>query len=228
MSSQAALGQTASKNGDYNAAITHLSAALQTSESPLWLIQRAVAYQRTNQHEKALVDAEKAVLGALKRGKRDMIADAQFRRALALQSLKRYGDARRCLVWANEKNDKLKGLTIWVGKIKADWEKAKVEEGEESEKCKVTVKEYPDAAADVSIKRDDTPAKVEVQLVEEDSPKVTSTALPTVTASTLQSTPKEKIRHEWYQSSQTVTISILAKGVSKDKAQIVIEEGSVS
>lgn len=36
-----------------------------------------------------------------------------------------------------------------------------------------------------------------------------------------------KVRHEWYQNGQAVTVTIYAKGVQKDKAEIDIQEDSV-
>ena len=51
----------------------------------------------------------------------------------------------------------------------------------------------------------------------------------TTTASALVPAPAtlSKIRHEWYQNAQTVTVTIYAKGVKKDKAEIDIQEDSV-
>lgn len=43
-----------------------------------------------------------------------------------------------------------------------------------------------------------------------------------------QQTPVDKIRHEWYQNSQNVYFTLLAKGVPKDKAQIDIQERSLT
>ena len=51
MASEAARGQAALQVSDYPLAIKHFTAALKDSQSPLWLIQRSTAYQRTQQHE---------------------------------------------------------------------------------------------------------------------------------------------------------------------------------
>jgi SGS domain/CS domain len=42
------------------------------------------------------------------------------------------------------------------------------------------------------------------------------------------SKPIAKIRHEWFQNAQNVTVTLYAKGVSKDKAEIEINEDSVA
>ncbi|KAE8441950.1 hypothetical protein EG329_004158 [Mollisiaceae sp. DMI_Dod_QoI] len=208
-------GQAALQSSDYPAAIAHLTQALKSTQSPLWLIWRSTAYQRTSQHELALADADNAVLAAIKRSKRDLIATAHFRRAVALQALGRYGDARMCLHWVKEYNEKEKGLMIWVAKVKADYDKAG---GEEAECNKVTVKKVPDEVKEVS--KDTKPVK-------EEKGKDTLVTAQDVTPAAPAQTPREKIRHEWYQSPNTVTIEIFAKGLPKDKTEVKIDAGSL-
>ncbi|CZT50377.1 related to SGT1 protein [Rhynchosporium secalis] len=221
MSTEAGKGQDAIKVSDYPAAIKHLTAALRTCPparpSPLWLIQRSIAYQRTSQHELALIDADNALLASIDRGKRDLIATSQFRRAVALHGLGRFGDARLCLNWCNKKNDKEKGLTIWMAKVKADYENAG---GDEAECNKTTVKEVPDKPEEVI----GEPASKE-----EKGTPVATKKVPVVTGAPVAQapTPKEKVRTEWYQSTATVTIEIFAKGVPKENATVKITEESV-
>ncbi|CAG8972769.1 hypothetical protein HYALB_00006861 [Hymenoscyphus albidus] len=210
MSSHAARGQEALGKSDYPAAIEHLTLALKESPSPLWLIQRSTAYQRTNQHELALEDANNAVIGAVSRARRELIATAEFRRGVALYSLGRLGDARLCFNWARKYNEKEKGLTMWLGKVAKEYD---AKGGGGAECNKTTVVEVPDKKKEVK--------KVEKK-VEEVKPVTTTAATKTVTA-----TPKEKIRQEWYQSTNSVTIEVFAKGVPKDKAEILIEAGSL-
>ncbi|PMD12319.1 SGS-domain-containing protein [Hyaloscypha hepaticicola] len=204
------LGQAALSKSEYPLAIQHLTRALssQSNPSPLWLIQRSTAYQRTGQHALALADADNAVLAAHSRGKRELIATGHFRRAVALHGLGRYGDARMCLIWCQKFNEKEKGVTIWMAKVKGDYEGAG---GEEAECNRVEVKEMPDRVEEVKQKGD-----------EKEDRKPAETNAP---ATTVQ-TPKEKIRNEWYQSNTTVTIEIFAKDVPKD-AEINIKEGSL-
>lgn len=216
------LGQAALAKSDYPLAIQHLTRALssQSNPSPLWLIQRSTAYQRTSQHALALADADNAVLAAHARGKRELIATGHFRRAVALHGLGRYGDARMCLIWCQKFNEKEKGVTIWMAKVKGDYEQAG---GEGAECNKVEVKEIPDRVKEVKLKGEEKPVerkKGKEKVVEKVEEKTNAPA-------TMVQTPKEKIRNEWYQSNTTVTIEIFAKGVPKD-AEVNIEEGSVS
>jgi suppressor of G2 allele of SKP1 len=214
----ATLGQAAIAKSDYPTAIHHLTLALnsQASPSPVWLIQRSTAYQRTGQHTLALADADNAVIAAHARGKRELIATAHFRRAVALHGLGRFGDARMCLIWCQKFNEKEKGVTMWQAKVKADYEKA----GGETAECNaVSVKEIPDKVEEVKQETVKPAAEKKGKEVAVEEKKVA----PPTTAPT----PKEKIRNEWYQSNTTVTIEIFAKGVPKD-ADVHIEEGSVS
>lgn len=217
MSTEAGKGQEAIKVSNYPAAIKHLTAALKTSQSPLWLIQRSTAYQRTGQHELSLIDADNALLASIGRGKRDLIATSHFRRAVALHGLGRFGDARLCLTWCNKRNDKEKGLTIWMAKVKADYEKAG---GDDAECNKTTVKEVPDKPEEGT----------SAAAPKEEKKAPVAKKAPTVVVAPVAPTPtpKEKVRTEWYQSTTTVTIEVFAKGVPKENAEVKIEEGSVS
>jgi suppressor of G2 allele of SKP1 len=216
MATQAAKGQQALTDRDYNEAVTQYTAALKTANSPLWLINRSTAYQRLGKHDLALADADNALLAAKQRARRELMAAAQFRRAVALHGLKRYGDARLCLNWCRKLNEKEKALGIWQAKVATDYETAEKEGKSDLIVC--TVKETPDPVAQVS---SDSQGNTK-----HDKPDTASTLAPVAVVPS--QTPKEKIRHEWYQSNSKVTITIFAKGVPKEQAEIIIEEGSVS
>lgn len=150
------------------------------------------------------------------------MATAQFRRAVALHGLKRYGDARLCLSWTRKFNEKEKALGIWQARVAADYERA---EKEGKVECLgKTVLEFPVIEEKVEEVK-------EIKKVEKENTvpaKVTAAAATAATAASLQQTPREKIKHDWYQSTTTITISIIAKGVPKDRTTIDIQEGSVS
>lgn len=209
MATQAALGHKALDAKDYQAAITHLTSALETgSTAPTWYIDRSIAYQRTSQYQLALEDAENALRSAKSRGRRELMATAQFRRAVALHSLGRYGDARMVLTWAQKLNDKERGIGLYQAKVVADFEKL----DESDEKRLVSVVEYPE--------KKETEVKQREKQVTAPAPSITPTA----------STPAAPItvRQEWLQSSTKVTITLYAKGIPKDKAEVEITESSVS
>ncbi|KAK6581745.1 hypothetical protein PZA11_005442 [Diplocarpon coronariae] len=213
MASDAAKGQEAMKISDYPAAVKHYTAALKTSQSPIWLTQRSIALHRIGKYELSLEDADKALLASIGRQKRELIATSQFRRGVALHGLGRYGDARMCFLWCNKRNEKEKGLTMWMAKVKLDYEKAG---GETAECNQTTVKEVPDLIGEAK--------EVQLQETKETTEKKTTTASVPITQTP---TPKEKIRTEWYQSTATVTIEIFAKGIPKESAEVQIEEASL-
>ena len=219
MATQAGKGQQAIVKRDYDEAIKQYTAALKTATSPLWLINRSTAYQRLGKHELALADADNAVIAATQRARRELIATAQFRRAVALHGLKRYGDARLCLTWCRKMNEKEKALGMWQAKVAKDYETA--ENAGESDSISCTVKETPDPVTEVSSESKETEKNDKDSKV-----KAAPTSPPVI--SVPSQTSAEKIRHEWYQSSSKVTIMIFAKGVPKEQAEVVIEEGSVS
>jgi suppressor of G2 allele of SKP1 len=208
MSSQADLGQKALAAKNYDAAIKHYTEALKSSNSPLWLTQRSTAYQRSGNHDLALLDAEDAVLQAISRGKRELIAAAQMRRAIALYGLGRYGDARLCFTWVRKLNEKEPGVGTWQAMAMKEYEKLDAD----AEARKVTIKETPDkvmrAAPEAEESKIETPASASANTQKE------------IQVVAPAQTPKEKIRHEWFQSNDKVTITIFAKGVPKDKAEV--------
>ncbi|KAL9019513.1 MAG: hypothetical protein Q9185_003213 [Variospora sp. 1 TL-2023] len=219
---QAAKGAAALNSKEFSAAVSHYTDAIAVhSEAVDYYIKRSTAYTRISppDHQAALSDAEIALSLASKRGKRELIIQAQLRRAIALFGNERYGDSRQCFEWVQQMDDKEKSLKIWEMKLEAKLKGM----GEEDEKATVTVKQYPD---------------VEVPVAQIAEKKVSSTAAEKVkpTASTAEQatapagvqTPASKIRHEWYQTHDTVVISLFAKGVPKDTATIEMQERSLA
>jgi suppressor of G2 allele of SKP1 len=113
-------GDAALAASQYTEAIQHYTKALSVNSTAVtYYIGRSTAYQRALQYPEALADAEIAVVLAHKRAKRELIKDAQFRRALALFFLGRYGDAEYTLNIVKELDDKEKMLPIWTMKVAA-------------------------------------------------------------------------------------------------------------
>jgi len=211
---KASRGAAALNEGRLDDAIKEYSAAI--AENPLapdYFIKRSTAYQRASppQYDAALKDAENAVVLAHRRAKRELIAQAQLRRAIVLYCLERYGDSEFILGVVKKLNQSEKTLPIWENKIKQ--KKSKLPEGDE--KSVVTVKELPV----IEEKEDDTvndTVKDKAKETEKPSSKVP------------EQTPPNKIKHDWYQSSDKVYFTLLAKGVPKEQATIQIRNSSVS
>ena len=216
MADHAHRGETALSSGDFTAAADHYSLALSTQpEAVNYYIKRSTAYQRSSKFDLALADAEKAVNLATKRAKRELIAQAQLRRGIALFQLGQYANAKFCLQKAKKLNDKEKNVDMWT--FQCDSKLKSLSE----EKQKVTVAEVPDVVIE-------KPAKSETKKGSEGGASADSAPAATAATPAPPQTAREKIRHEWYQSNETVTINLLAKGVPKDQTAVEIQDRSVS
>lgn len=213
----AARGKKALEAKDYDEAITAYSAALKVSPtSPDYLIQRSTAYHRAKKYADALYDANNAVLNAQARAKRELIVEAQFRRGCAYYGLERYGDAEFVFGIVRRMQEKHKMIATWEQFNKNAV--AKLEPGDKRRVCNVEETPKAEEVTGPTASEDKTSSNGGTQ-------KATKVvALP----SAPQQTAPEKIRHEWYQNSENVYFTLLAKGVPQDEAHIDIQERSVS
>ncbi len=222
---QAVRGASAIAAGDFKLAVTcYTEAIAQKPHAVNYYIQRSKAYTRLSppDHQAAFNDAEIAVSLATKRAKRELIADSQLRRAVTLFNLERYGDAMQCLQWVKKLNEKEKTLAIW--EMKAEAKLKGLEDGDE--RGKVTVIETPIVQvpkAFVETKSTKAPEKAT-----EASTGTIAVAKPITTLQPVGvQTPPSKIRHEWYQTNDTVIVTLFCKGIPKDKATVEIKQGSL-
>ncbi|KAJ6261565.1 hypothetical protein Dda_4235 [Drechslerella dactyloides] len=248
----AAKGAAALSAQDYPAAIslyTQAIAGIPTSVD--YYTKRSTAHQRAGDHAAALNDAEIAVVLAHRKGHREQLSAAQLRRGISLLLLERYGDAGVCFGWAEKYNEKEKTLPFWQKKL--EMELAKIDE--EDVRREVTVKEVPDAEVprssaksapkpqpaqatsgdsgrveelpdDYEEPSEDT-GKGKGKAVEE-AAKADAPPPPPPAAPQGVTTPADKIRHEWYQTSTSVSVSLFVKGVPKDEATVELEDRSLS
>ncbi|KAJ4288269.1 Cochaperone protein [Collariella sp. IMI 366227] len=96
-------GVEAVQKKDYAAAIPLLDKALESSNSPVWLLARAQAHQQVKKYDAALRDAELAYHAAAERGSgnsRKQMIEAQYRRAVLYFKLQRYADSDCCAKWS--------------------------------------------------------------------------------------------------------------------------------
>lgn len=221
MASDAARGSTAMTARNYPEAIQHYTKALESSQSPVWLIERSIAYQRMKQYERSLVDAENAYHAATLRAKRELKATAQLRRAIALHSLGRLGDARRCLVWARELNEKEKSLGMWQARVTQDYENLP----EDDEGRKVIVKLVPDKHDENDFSNVAPPIPVSAPKAGSDTLAPSHDTSATVAQKTLL---PQNIRYDWYQSTAKVHVTIPYKGLTKEMVSYDISKHHVS
>ena len=221
-------GASAIAKGDFKAAVTHYTDALtQNVQAVDYYIKRSTAYTRISppDHDLAFKDSEIAVVLATKRAKRELIAQAQLRRAIALFGLERWADSKQCLDWVKKYNEKEKSLAIWEMKIAGKLKGL----GEEDHRGKVTVKEVPDVELPTITATKENKKREEEQKPANDASKaekaqaLSSTAPP---AAVVQ-TPPNKIRHEWFQQHDAVIVTLFAKGIPKDKTTVDIKPSSL-
>ncbi|EED18055.1 SGT1 and CS domain protein [Talaromyces stipitatus ATCC 10500] len=269
-------GDKAASLSDWPSAITHYTNALiELPRAPSYYIKRSTAYSRRKtvdggpDLQAALRDVELALALARERGKRELIIEAQLRRAIVFFQLERYGDAGFLFDLLEENVGKKDGaggdksvqvkaamsaqkgsqqkleneLSIWRLKIKGKIGKL---EGND-EKLAVTVREYPDIKI---------PSEEELRKRLKDQFSSTNTEVASAANRTTESTlavsgstsaappftagpgaptttpapvsAPAKIRHEWYQSQDSVVVTIYAKNVDKSKLETELQENILS
>lgn len=217
---QAARGAAALSASKYDEAIEHYTKAIESNPSAVdYYIKRSTAYQRSSKYTEALTDAEKAVVLAHKRARRELIKDSQLRRGIALFFLGQYANAKFVFDIVKTMDEKEKTLAIWESKILKKMED--IPEGDE--RRTVTAKSVPE------IEVDTTPipskkGKEPVRKPAEPAPKAPAAATSTTAAPAI---PTEKPKHDWYQNNEQVTFTLLAKNVPKEKATVEIEKDSL-
>ncbi|OJD33027.1 sgt1 and cs domain containing protein [Diplodia corticola] len=211
--------QDAVQAGQYDVAVAKYTEALASQPTAVsYYIGRSTAYQRLSPPnlEAALQDAEIAVNLAHKRQKRELIGEAQHRRAVALFALGQYANAGHVFGIVKKFNENEKTLPMWAMKIESKLKN--LPEGDEA--LKVTAVDVPDTEPESAPKPQSTKSS--------DSSTTKGEQKASATPSVPQLTPADKVRHDWYSSGESVTISILAKGVPKDKVTVEIEERSLA
>ncbi|KAL8740883.1 MAG: hypothetical protein Q9190_006457 [Brigantiaea leucoxantha] len=218
----AAKGAKALASQDFDAAVTHYTNAISSSPQAVnYYVQRSIAYTRVSpaNHAASLKDAEIGLMLASKRGKRELIVQAQLRRAVALFGLERYGDAKQCLEWVKKLDEKEKSIQIW--EIKVDGKLKKLPEADE--RAQVTVTQTPTVDMPSAKEQEKSQPQIEIKPAESGA-----SGNPAEATSQGVQTAASKIRHEWYQTSDTVVVSLYAKGIPKDKAEIEMQLNSFS
>ena len=110
-------GLNAVSRSDWPTAITKFSTALATSANPAWLIGRSKALLGTGRAREALEDADLAWHMASQRNKRELMIEAQHRRAVAYNRLGELANADCCCFYAIQM---LQGVSVSGKKDIAD------------------------------------------------------------------------------------------------------------
>lgn len=268
-------GDKAAAASDWPSAIKHYTnALLELPRAPSYYIKRSTAYSRRKAPDggpdlqAALRDVELALVLARERGKRELIIEAQLRRAIVLFQLERYGDAgylfdlleEKLGIKKDDQTDVDKSaqvqaamsqkaskkqeneLSIW--KIKIKGKIGKLEKGDD--KLKVSILEYPGIKipseqelkkslkdqlgqstkpSESSVPDRTTESKLDVSGSSSAAP---FTAGPGAPAAPAPASAPTKVRHEWYQSQDSVVLTVYVKDVDKAQLEVDLQENSVS
>lgn len=223
---EAARGASALEKSDFPLAVTLYTKAIATNPAAVdYYIKRSTAYTRLSpaDHAAAFKDAEVAVVLAHKRGKRELLWQSQLRRGIALFGLGRWGDAQGCFKWVEKLNKDEKSLKIWFAKVEGKLKGL----AEGDERGTTALKEIPEVDLP---KQEVKKGKEPEQLLKNEGSKATTSPNSPDSKPKPQGvqTPAGKIRHEWYQTTDHVVVTLFAKGVPKDKATIDIQPKSLS
>lgn len=218
---EARKGDAALSASKYEDAIQHFTNAISSSPMAVkYYISRSIAYQRSTNYAEALKDAELAVVLAHKRAVRELIKDAQFRRAIALYFLEQYADADHLLRIVSKLDDKEKMLPIWTMKVAAKLKDMPADD----EKRKVTIKDVPDVEISTAPSTSTSHSSKSENNETNKTNKTDTSAAPKAVVPT----PADKIKHDWYQNNENVVFNVLAKGIPKDETTVEIEKDSLT
>ncbi|KAI9313321.1 SGS-domain-containing protein [Zopfochytrium polystomum] len=178
---------------DYDTALALFTQAVQADPSNAdYFLKRSITHAKLERHENARDDAAAAIL--LAAGNSDVAAKAHLRRGIALFELGAKPEARIDFEEAKRLGSKDKALDGWLRKSEAFAAAA------------------PAAAAAVAAAPQPTAAPV----VAPSSAPSSSTA----GGATAPFLSQSKIRHEWFQNENFVTVSIFIKNLKKEVVSI--------
>ncbi|MCJ1335823.1 hypothetical protein MMC09_001097 [Bachmanniomyces sp. S44760] len=224
----ASQGSKALSNKEFPKAVEQYTMAIsQMPQAVDYYIKRSTALTRLSpaDHFAALQDAETAVCLAQHRGKRELIAQGQLRRSIALIGLERWADAEACLGWVKKLTPKETSLPIWEKKVEAKLatmdktDKERVVEMKEIPKVDLSKLASKQHVSNMTNGKENAPPSNNAS---------NGQAKPEDSKPDIVQTPASKIRHEWYQTSETVVVTLFAKAIPKDRATIDIQAQSLA
>ncbi|ODV82397.1 CS-domain-containing protein [Suhomyces tanzawaensis NRRL Y-17324] len=203
-------GDKALQEKDYLEAISFFNNAIkENSKAFLPYLKRATAYQKLSNYDSAKKDISVAYSIAEDRGNRSEMGACYFRLAIVYYGEKKLRLALKHFEKALAYNCTESTLDFWKTKCAHDIKEGKGEDTDEEEFD----------SNDVEDKTKDNGSTPSTTAPESSSnPAVIDKHAPLVA----------KIRDDWYQSNETVTITIYAKNVKKESCTIQFEPRSVA
>ncbi|GJJ77819.1 suppressor of G2 allele of SKP1 [Entomortierella parvispora] len=199
---------------DYEEALSYYSKAIEINSSHVEVfLKRSATYQKLSKYQEAYDDAVRALALVKEKPGSDVTveAKAQLRKGVAAYHLQDYNTAKIALAACQTLSPEQRTLESWIRKN--DQELAKLP--------KPTV-------APAAVTQTATPATT-ANPTPVTSPVVASTSAMAATPAPAPSTPAaHRVRHEWYQNDEYVTISVFIKNVKQDAVDINFTEDALS
>ncbi|KAJ3088096.1 Cochaperone protein [Quaeritorhiza haematococci] len=190
---------------DFDAALELYNKAIEVDASnPEYFLKRAIANFKLKKYVQSKDDADAAIM--LAQGKQETAAKANVRKGLALFELAKYQEARQAFETALKIKPDDTVAPKWIKKCEEKGAKA--------------LPTLAQATAPSQPPQPKQPQQAEQQQVGESAPA----SIPQP-ASFL---PPPKVRHEWFQSENFVTVSVFIKNVKPDTVKIDFGDKSLS
>ncbi|KAI8609700.1 SGS domain-containing protein [Chytriomyces sp. MP71] len=197
------LGDMAYDKSQFEKALGHYTDAIAKFPSADAFIKRSLCNAKLGKHAEAASDAAASV--ALSGGNATTAAKAVFRKGIALFNLERKDEAKQAFADAKGWGCAEKTLDIWIAKVGG------IDD--------VVVNSLANAPAVQNQNFVATSSAVATQNPSQVAPAGESASIPITPAAAFL--PPAKIRHEWMQNENFVTIAIFVKGLPKDDSNIV-------
>lgn len=225
-------GDDAAAEKDFLTAISKYSEALRENpEAFLALVKRSAVHLKLKDYDSAKSDISKAFAVAENRGKRGDKALCHYKLALVNYAEKEFQGAVVNFKKAKELGSKEPALDIWTMKAERDLKKALEKENTELEKLKTEFTQTE--------KNEKSAEKPEASALSANTSATTAATTATSSAGAAgKSTSidvinkiaplKVKIREDWYQNTDSVTVTIYAKNVKDETVEFSSNAVAVS
>lgn len=184
------------------------------------LLERASIYQRQKKPDEAIADIKDAMEIARQRGRREEIGKCHFKLGLVLYGQKKYSEAMKEMEVAIDHNCKEPTLEMWKTKIDYDMKRLKTEKGDSVQE--VAADESKSTATTTAAA---TPKSPKNSATSNSSAQATSTSIDAINK---HAPLKVKIRDDWYQTNDSVVITIFAKNIKEPELQVKFSTSGVS
>ncbi|ORY41196.1 CS-domain-containing protein [Rhizoclosmatium globosum] len=186
------LGNTYFDSGDFSGALPHFTSAIEAAPTATHFLRRALCFVKLGRAREALADANSAKIAAEKSGDKALLGRAHARKAMALRDLGNLDAAKNNLAEARRL-----GCRDEVSGI-----------------------EEPSVIAPAA-QPSEAPVAASVPAPQKQQETIQGTSAAAAITPAAAFLPPSKIRHEWFQNENFVTVSIFVKGLPRNDPNVV-------